>query len=58
MVAVVAEPEEKARACLACSSAAIACSKLSLLGLELREYSYAPMGFPTLVWANVVDRES
>lgn len=71
---MVAEPEEKARAYLACSRAAIACSKLSLcemsesgsvssviptylLGLELLTYSYAPMGFPTPVWAKVVERE-
>jgi len=57
MVAVVAEPEEKARAKRACSRAAIARSKLSRLGLEDREYSYSPTGFPTLVWANVVESE-
>ena len=73
-MAVVAEPEEKARANLACSSAATACSKLSLcpcqtcflvfcwiesylFGLELLIYSYAPIGFPTPVWAKVVERD-
>lgn len=39
MVAVVAEPDEKARAYEAPSRAATACSKLSRLGLEEREYS-------------------
>lgn len=28
-----------------------------LLGFELLTYSYAPTGFPTPVWANVVDSE-
>lgn len=34
MFAVAAEPEEKARAYLACSRAATACSKLSLEGVR------------------------
>ena len=55
---MVAEPEAKASAYLACSRAAIACSKLSRFGFELREYSCAPIGFPTLVWAKVVERDS
>lgn len=54
---MVAEPEEKDKAYLACSRAAIASSKLSLFGLEEREYSYRPMGLPKDVWANVVERE-
>ena len=58
MVAVVADPEEKARAYLACSSAATASSKLVRLGLELRIYSYAPTGLPTEVCANVVESDS
>ena len=37
IVAVVALPEENARACLACSRAAIDCSKLYLFGFPLRE---------------------
>lgn len=75
MRAVVAEPDEKARAKRACSRAATAFSKLSLqyicqakifsghrcaadlFGFELLVYSYAPTGFPTPVWANVVDSE-
>ena len=57
IIAVVAEPEEKARAYFACSRAATAFSKLSRLGFEDREYSYAPTGLPTAVWAKVVERE-
>jgi hypothetical protein len=57
MMAVVAEPEENASAYLACSRAATAFSKLSRLGFEEREYSYAPTGLPTEVWAKVVERE-
>lgn len=54
---MVAEPEEKARAYLACSRAAIQVSKLVLLGFADRVYSYSPTGFPTAVWAKVVERE-
>lgn len=57
MFAVVAEPEEKARAKRACSRAAMARSKLSLFGFEDLEYSYCPTGFPRLVCAKVVDSE-
>jgi hypothetical protein len=39
MVAVVAEPDEKASAYFACSRAATACSKLSLR--NVRAYSFA-----------------
>jgi hypothetical protein len=41
---VVADPELKARAYFAFSSAAMQFSKLSRLGFELRVYSYAPTG--------------
>ena len=58
MVAVVALPDEKARANLACSRAAIAFSKLSLFGFALLEYSYSPTGFPTAVCPKVVESES
>lgn len=73
IVAVVAEPDEKASANRACSRAATAVSKLSLssyqsettmrtcceylFGFELRTYSYAPTGLPTPICAKVVDRE-
>lgn len=73
IVAVVAEPEEKARAKRACSRNAMAFSKFSLsptlttlqrgyerdylLGLELLVYSYAPTGLPTPDCANVVERD-
>ena len=57
MIAVVAEPEENARAYFACSRAATAASKLSRLGLEDREYSYWPTGLPTADCAKVVERE-
>lgn len=57
MLAVVAEPEEKARAWRACSRAAMASSKLSLFGFELLLYSYKPTGLPTAVCAKVVERE-
>lgn len=57
IVAVVAEPEENARAWLACSRAAMAVSRLVRLGLEEREYSCVPIGWPTLDCANVVERE-
>lgn len=56
IVAVVAEPDEKARAWRACSKAATAVSKLCLFGLDDLVYSYAPMGWPTADWANVVLR--
>jgi len=39
MTAVVEDPEEKERAYLACSSAAIAVSKLSRFGFAERVYS-------------------
>lgn len=39
IVAVVAEPDEKARAYRACSKAAIAVSKFCLFGFEERVYS-------------------
>ena len=39
MIAVVEEPEAKARAYLACSSAAMAFSKLSRFGFAERVYS-------------------
>jgi len=39
ITAVVAEPEEKARAWFACSRAAMAVSKLVLFGFEERVYS-------------------
>lgn len=52
---MVAEPEENARAYLACSRAATAVSKFCLLGFEERVYSN-PMGWPTAVCAKVVDR--
>ena len=54
---MVAEPEEKARAYLACSSAAMAVSKLVRFGFEERVYSKLPMGWPTEDWAKVVERE-
>lgn len=57
MVAVAAEPEEKARPNLPCSRAATACSKPSRLGLADREYSYSPTGWAAALWAKVVDRE-
>jgi len=57
MLAVVAEPDEKPSAYLACSRAATAFSKLSRLGFEDLEYSYSPTGFPTAVCAYVVDSE-
>lgn len=57
MTAVVAEPEENASACFACSSAAIAVSKLSRFGFDDRTYSYCPTGLPTAVCANVVDSD-
>lgn len=51
IVAVVAEPEENARAWRACSRAATAVSRFVRLGLEEREYSCVPTGLPTLDWA-------
>lgn len=57
MTAVVAEPDENANACFACSSAATAVSKLSRFGFDDRLYSYLPIGLPTLVCAKVVERD-
>ena len=58
MVAVVALPDENASAYRACSSAAIASSKLSRFGFDDLEYSYKPIGLPTAVCANVVERDN
>jgi hypothetical protein len=54
ITAVVAEPEEKAKANFPFSNAAIAFSKFCRFGLAERVYSN-PMGFPTAVCAKVVE---
>lgn len=51
MIAVVADPDEKASACFPCSRAPIAVSKLVLFGLALLVYSYSPTGTPIDFWA-------
>jgi len=55
MVAVAAEPDENASACLPPSSAATASSKASRVGLPEREYSY--LASPGDFCLNVVESE-